>query len=468
MASLLDGLMSRVRRSVSPFKTAGAPGTAIFAGFVQEDESNASLAGREKYTTYANIMANTAIVSAGIRFYLNLIQKAGWSFNPADDSAKAREYAELMEDIFNDMETPWSRAVRRAGMYKFYGFSIQEWTAKRREDGVIGLLDLAPRAQKTIEQWDVDETGRLLGVVQRNPYNNNEIYLPRSKVLYLVDDSLNDSPEGMGILRNIVASAKRLERYEQLEAFGFEADLRGVPIGRAPYQRINELVKTGKLTAEEAKSQLAVLETFIQKHIKNPQRGIVLDSSVYETTDDATRPSNQALWDLSLLDSASQGLEEVAAAIERVNHEIARMIGVEQLLLGQSRGTQALSEDKSHNFALVVGSALNEVKEAVNRDIISPISELNGWDPKLWPEAVVEEIQFRSPTQVTEALAGLARAMLDPEDPAINVIRDQLGLPDALVIRDREDASLTDPRGTRPGDRSTEGDTDNLDNGDVD
>lgn len=458
---LIDSLVSRFRRNVAPTKTAGAMGTAVYGGFLEEKETSPKLQGREKYKTYSNILANTAIVAAGVRYYLNLVQKAKWSFNPVDDSDAAVEMAELIEEIINDMETPWSRVVRRAAMYKFYGFSVQEWTAKRREDGAFGLRDIAPRAQLTIEQWDIDETGRVVGVIQNSPQTNEGIYLPRSKLMYLCDDSLNDSPEGLGILRNIVEPARRLERVEQLEGFGFEADLRGVPVGRAPYKRLKELVDAGTMSEEEAQSQINALQTFIQKHIKNPERGVVLDSATYETTDEAQRPSNQPLWDLSLLESSSQGLEEANTTIERLNHEIARIMGVEHLLLGQTRGTQALAEDKSHNLALIIGSTLGEIEETVNRDIIQRLFELNGWDMELMPEAKVEELQFRDPKEITGALAELAKAALDPEDPAINVIRDLLGLPDALVADDMADASLTEPGGTQPNTKEPES-TDDL------
>jgi len=443
MAGIFDTLISGLRsRRVAPTKTLGAAGTAIYGGYIQENEQNSKLQGTEKYRTYSDILANTAIVAAGVRYFLNLVQKAEWSFNPAEDTPQAIELAELVEEMMNDMETPWSRAMRRAAMYKFYGFSVQEWTAKKRDDGKIGMFDIAPRAQQTIERWDVDSTGRVLGCVQKSPQTSEDIYLPRTKLLYLVDDSLNDSPEGLGIFRNIVDSVNRLARYEQLEGFGFESDLRGVPVGRAPYRRLQELVSDGSITEEDATAAARVIEDFIGKHIKNPQLGIVLDSAVYESTDDASTPSGQKQWDVDLLKGNSSGLSEVNAAIERVNHEIARLMGVEHLLLGQTRGTQALSEDKSHNFGMIVGSTLGELEESVNRDIIAPLCELNGWDPDLWPKAQTEEIQFKSPTEVTQALADLAKAMLDPEDPAINVIRKQLGLPDALVVNDMQDASL--------------------------
>ena len=455
LLSSLIPTFSNTRR-VAPTKTVGASGTAIYGGYIQENEKNTKLTGTEKYKTYSDILANTAIVAAGVRFFLNLIQKAEWSFNPADKTPRAMELAELMEEIAHDMETPWSRAMRRAAMYKFYGFSIQEWTAKKRDDGVMGLMDIAPRAQLTIERWDVDETGRVKGCVQRSPQTSEEIYLPRPKLLYLVDDSLNDSPEGLGIFRNMVESVNRLQRYEQLEGFGYESDLRGVPVGRAPYAAIKVLQEAGTLSPEEAAAATRVLEDFIKKHLKNPGLGIVLDSAVYEGQDDASTPSSQQQWGIDLLKGSSAGLGDANTAIERVNHEIARLLGVEHLLLGQTRGTQALSEDKSFNFGLIVSSTLGELSESVNRDVVRSIAEINGWPRELWPKAQTEEIQFKSPKEITEALYDLARSMLDPEDPAINVIRRQLGLPDALVINDQIDAGLATNRQDEPPNNENE------------
>jgi len=53
-----------------------------------------------------------------------------------------------------DMERPWHRVVRRAAMYRVYGYSWQEWIAKKRDDGVIGYLDIEPRTQSTITRWE--------------------------------------------------------------------------------------------------------------------------------------------------------------------------------------------------------------------------------------------------------------------------------------------------------------------------
>lgn len=428
-------------RRPAPQKTIGVSGAAAYAGFLQSNEKDRRLIGREKYLTYSNMLANISIVAAGTRYFLNLTAKAQWSAEPADDSPEAVELAETIEDMMQDMATPWHRVVRRAAMYKFHGFSIQEWSAKRREsDGLLGMRDVEARPQVTIERWDLDASGTVFGVVQRSPQTQEEIYLPRGKLVYMVDDALNDTPEGLGLFRNLVEPADRLCRFQELEAFGYETDLRGIPLGRAPMAALQELVGAGKLTSADRDTILKNMRDFIQNHIKSPQIGLLLDSLTYAARDDAATPSAQKQWDMELMkgDSANSS-EAVAEAIVRIQFEMARIMGVEGLLLGQGKtGSLALSKDKTHSFALLVDSTLSELTESFEQDWVEPIFQLNGWDMDLMPTLKTEATRYRDIEEVTGALVDMAQAgaILAPDDPAIGQVRDLLGLskPESLGL----------------------------------
>lgn len=416
-----------------PFEQMGAPGFAVFGGFLQEDEKDHTLTGREKYRTFSNMLANVCIVGAGVRFFLNVVGKCEWKSQPADDTEDAKKLADLVKEIMDDMETPWANVVRRAAMATFYGFAVQEWTAKKREDGVIGYLDVEPRAQVTVEQWDTDPDGNVLGVVQRAPQDSRAIYIPRGKLIHTVDDSLNDSPEGLGLFRHLAKSVRKLERYEILEGWGFETDLRGVPIGRAPLKDLKEAVKAGRLTKEDAEALVRPVKDFVEKHIKSPTLGLLLDSTVQRSTGSDQTPSNNKQFDVELLkgDGGSQAHAEIAQAIERVIRDMARVMGVEHLLLGaDSKGSHALAQDKSQSFGMIVDSCLLLVAQTMQRDFLGPLFLMNGWDKKLMPKLVVGKAQFREITEITAALESLAKAgaPLQPDDPATNEVRELLGL----------------------------------------
>jgi hypothetical protein len=433
MTSLNDGrsVSGVARRGASPTETIGTGGVAIYSGFITSNENDVRLTGTERYKTFSDILANVPIVAAGVRYFLNLVSKADWRAEPADDSAEAQEMADKVQDIMGDMETPWHRIVRRAAMYRFYGFSIQEWTAKRRDDGSIGMKDVEVRPQITIERWDTDETQKVIGVVQRSPQTSKELYLPRGKIVYIVDDSLSDSPEGLGLFRHIVDPARRLRRYQQLEGFGYEGDLRGIPIVRGPFTELAKLVKSDQITAAQKDELEQPLKDFVENHIKNPLLGLMLDSQVWSTTDERGTPSSQKQWDVELLDGGTYSLQEVAAAIERVMRDIARILGVEHLLLGaDSAGSFAMSRDKSVSFGLVVDSTLRELRDQFQKDWLGPLFELNGWDPALKPKLKPEQIAFRNIEQIAEVIDRMATAgvILDREDEAVGELFDLLGL----------------------------------------
>ena len=423
----------------APFQSVGAPGTAVYGGYVLQKEKDQSLQGSERYRTYSEMLSNVSIVAAGVRYFANLVAKAEWTVEPADESAAAQEVADRVQDMMGNMTTPWHRVVRRGAMYCMWGFSVQEWTAKKNDDGSIGFMDIEPRAQMTIERWDLDVSGTVLGFVQTNPQTNEEVYLPRGKCLYLVDDTLNDSPEGLGLFRHVIKAAKKLQRYELLEAWGFETDLRGIPVARGPFTQLEQMVTAGQLTEAQANALKAPMLEFISSHNKTPEMGMLLDSMTYQTSDERATPSPVRQWDVELLQGSPGTAAEVAAAIERLNREIARVLGVEQLLLGgESGGSYALSKDKTQQFGLIVDSCLKELKETYEKDFLKPLWALNGWDEDLMPTFSIEKIQYRDITEVTDALESLARAgaPLMPDDPAINALRGILGVPDAPEMDD--------------------------------
>lgn len=451
----LDMLQKRVDNKVpNQSGTIGVTSVPTYGGYITSAEKNADLSGSQKYVTYSEILANVGIIAAGVRYFLNLVAKAKWSASPVDDTEEAQEAADFVQDVMGNMDTPWPRVVRRAAMYRFYGYSIQEWTAKTREDGKIGMLDIEPRAQSTISRWDVNQHGDIKTIYQQSPHDYREIALPREKLIYVVDDSLSDSPEGLGLFRHITPHAKRVMRYEQLEGIGYETDLRGVPIGRAPKALLQAEVDKNTMTKDDMDAALLSLETFIQNHIRSADTGLVLDSLTYASQDERGIPSPVKQWDLELVKSSSSSLKELGSAIDRLTHTIAMIMGVEQLLLGRdSRGSHALSVDKTHNFYLVVDSTLTELTEAYQKDFVETLWQLNGFDDKLKPTLTPETIRFQNITEITSALADLSKAgaKLSPADPVINEIRELLGLvrvPEELINQMITD--ITEPPNVQP------------------
>jgi hypothetical protein len=70
------------------------------------------------------------------------------------------------------------------------------------------------------------------------------------------------------------------------------------------------------------------------------------------------------------------------------------------------------------------------MRESVERDIRDPVWKLNGFPEELKPRARVEDVAFKDAEQIARALADMANAgaILSPDDPAINDVRDLMGL----------------------------------------
>lgn len=431
MAALLDRFGRTISSNANPYSEIGVSGTAVFGGYIITKERSARLTGSERYRTASDILANVSIVSAGLRYFLNLLAKPEWTID-RDDGDQAKEDAEFVEDILGDMETSWGRIVRRAGMYRFHGFGIHEWIAKRRPDGRIGLKDIEVRPQHTIERWQVDASGAVTGVWQRSPQTGQEIGLPRNKLVYLVDDTVTDSPEGMGWFRHLVDPCDRLKTYLQLEGYGFQRDLSGTPVGRAPLQKIKQLVDAKKITQATADNLIQGMKNFVQMQAKSPDTGVLLDSQPYESlTADGQQVSAVPQWDLELLTGSVGSLPQVDKAINRLIYECARIIGIENMLTGsEGFGSMALSRDKSQHIYLSIQSTLHDMTEQFSKDIITPIWQLNGLPEETKPKLKAADVAFRDVEQIAAVMRDLATAgiVLQPDDPINNDLRDLMGV----------------------------------------
>ncbi|MFL6864130.1 MAG: hypothetical protein ACJ8DZ_14135 [Allosphingosinicella sp.] len=437
-----------------PTKAIGSSMTAL-GGESYYAERRLNLNGQQRWNVYEDMTRDVAIIAAGLRLIVGLLANAVWTVNPPDDvpegrKTEAQKWADLLYEIIFDMTSSWSTVVRKVALFRFAGFSLMEWTAKRREDGAIGLLDIEHRPQRTISRWLRDPSGTVIAVKQRT-FGKGDVEIPRSKLVYAVDDTLTDEPEGIGLFRHLAPTADRLREFLELEEAGFVTDLRGIPVARAPLGELKKEVEAAgdKGSPERAEAEtrrqamLRPMREFIEKHVRNKQTGVLLPSDTYISEGDkGNTQTSVPKWAIDLLNGESQAFEAVAAAIKEMKQDLARLIGVEHLLLGSDgAGSLALARSKIGMLALTISSTLQELVEVFDRDIIAPVAELNGVPDDVCPQMGVNEISDRDIEQLLDALSKLATAgaPMMPDDPAVGEVYDMLGL-------------------TRPPERGTEAD----------
>jgi hypothetical protein len=460
-------LFRRRGDEVATSERQGVGGVSAFGGFLSSFEKSPSLATpTERSKTFDQMASNVHIIATAMRYFSAMITGVMWSVVPAridevvegngneDDAPKqppkskdqklADEYAKAIDKNLHAMDVPWFRVVRNASQFKWKGFSIQEMIARRMpeiQDGYIGIGTVEFRPQITIERWEIeDRSGIVLGWVQRDPQDGTEWTIDRDKCIYLYDDTISYSPDGVGLLRHVVELAHQLRRLEQLELWAYETDLRGVPVGYAPTAILDEWVRTNKMTRQDADDRIRGLKDFVENHLRNPQLGLLLDSSPYTGQDHVRTPSQVRMWGMELLKGQGVGLGEIHTAIDRKCHEIARTLGVEQFMLGSGgKGSLALSEDKSRNLIELINSVLNEIAWCLRQDYVLKIFELNRWDKKYLPKVVPDAAALRSVSVLVEVLSKIALAggTLDRNDPVINQIRRMVNLVDQPFVTEK-------------------------------
>lgn len=462
-ADAVFGKRASPTQTVGTTRTTGTVGSGEGAGTFDAPTSNVSFTGPNRFDEFERLARDVSIIGAGVRLFLNLISNAVWTVNPPqglsdNEAGAAQDYADLAyADLFS-MTNSWASVVRKTAAFKLHGFALLEWTAVRKPDGHLGFLDIEHRPQKTIARWNRDESGTVEAVVQKVP-GRPDAEIPRSKLIYAVDDTLSDSPEGIGLFRHLAKTADRLEQFLKLEEIGFTTDLRGIPIARAPLSELREEVvnagEVGSKARQEAEARrnaiLAPLRSWLDKHVRNVKSGMLLPSDTYKGTsvDKSVTPSNVPKWALELLSGDSTSFDAIANAVVRMNQELARILGCEHLLLGSDgSGSLALARSKVGTFYLTVTSTLLDLCEIFDRDVLTPWAELNGVPEELRPQMGVNEISDRDIDQVLQALRDLsvAGAPMMPDDPAVGEIYDLLGLTRPPEREEDMDLSLSPGR----------------------
>lgn len=421
-------------KAARPTQMAGVPGFVVAGGYVQSSERDSSLRSLRRYETFQNNLLNVAIVGAAVRYFLDLVGAgADWAVAPADENdAAAVEAAEFVQTVIDDLvDTPFSIAMKKAATFRFHGFSISEWAVAGRDDGRIGFSEIEFRPQHTIEQWQLNSRCAVIGAWQRNPASGEMLYMPRKKILYLVDDTLEASPEGVGLYRHIARTADGIRRFEDLEHYGFETDLRGVPVGRAPLGELKRQVEDGTITQADATAAREVIRSFIENHIRGPKTGLLLDSVTYSTEDDKQTPSGVRMYDVELMKAGGVSHETIGKAIRRKTFETARLLGAEFLLLGEDgSGSLALADEAKERMYHMVNATRKDMGHGVTSQLIARICDLNSIPKAIRPKAAPATVERRKVADIVDSLAKLANAggPLLPDDPAINEVRDMLGL----------------------------------------
>lgn len=372
----------------------GLAGTNTRHGNIRDDEFLVELRGRRAIRAFREMRDNDATVGAVMYAIEQTLRDVKIQAQPANDTEEAKREAEFLDQVLSDMDHTLDDHISEAISSLTYGFSVFEVVYKRRvgpyeknpkkrsrfTDGRLGIRKLATRAPWTIDRFVPDEgmTGNFIGVKQDLSLSGSSGFMPMDKVLHYKTTTINGDPSGRSILRNAYTAYKYLKSAQSIEIIGIERELCGLPVVKIP----SDYLRSDATDDQKALKDLAMN---IAADIKrNEQSGMVIPSDTYMDADG--KPSNIPLVEVGLLSSSGTRAIDISAVISRYQHDIARSIMAEFLMLGSSStGSYALSKSKTDIFLRALESYIQSIVDVLNKQLVERLWEINGLDFDLMP-----------------------------------------------------------------------------------
>lgn len=411
----------------------GVYGKNTYTGDIRADEFLQELKGKRAIQKYREMRDNNAIVGSVMYAVEQTLRDVKIDVVAADNSEPAKREAEFVKSVLDDMEHSLDDHISEAISYLTYGFSWFEVVYKRREgdarsgkkaskyeDGRIGIKKIAIRAPWTVERFEVDQdSGEVLGMWQEAAWGKTPKMIPVEKSLYYRTTSLNNDPSGRSVLRNSYVSYSYLNKVQAYEAVAIERELHGVPVGRMPAEY---------LSSDATADQSALRSQFerILRDLKNNEQGYaLLPSDLYVDADG--KPTNQRLMDIELITANGSRSIDIDPVVKRYQHDIARSLMAEFLMLGSGSGSYALSKTKTDLFLRSLESYINTVVDVLNKQLVERLWQLNGLPWETMPKLVAGDVAPHDLRELASFLRNINNAGIEVQDQ-VEVVTDLMSI----------------------------------------
>ena len=405
-------------------KILGVAGDNTYNGQIRADEFLPELRGKKAIRKYREMRDNDSTIGAVMYATEQVLRDVDLKVMPANDSAEAKEEAEFVESVLDDMDHTLDDHIAESLSNLSYGFAWFEVIYKRRNgptersdkkrskytDGRMGVRKIAIRAPWTISRFDVDQqTGDVKGIYQDGSGYNNSNYIPTRKSLYYRTTTINGDPAGRSILRNAYTSYEYVNNLQSIEAIAVERELAGIPVARIPAEYLS-----GDATAAQS-GFVNNLQSILRDVKFNEQGYIILPSDTYPDKDGA--PTNQKLVDVELMSSSGSRNIDIDPIVRRYQHDIARSVLSEFLMLGGGNtGSYALSKSKTDLFLRALESYIQAIVDVLNKQLVERLWELNGLNYDLMPTIVAGDVAPHDLREIAAFLRNLNGADINVSD----------------------------------------------------
>jgi len=346
------------------FEEVGRSGYKFNYGVISE-EFLTTLQGQTGRKTFAEMRENDPIIGACMHAITQILREARWDVREVE-GGKAED-VEFLKENMSTMEHSWGDFISNVLNMLTYGFAIFEQVYTRNEADKIVWRKIAYRNPLTIERWELDDNGDLLGVYQRAAPDYREVYIPIEKCLHFKTESAGNNPEGRSILRNAFRPWYFKKTIEELEAIGIERDMTGFPIVTPP-----EGFDMDSSDSETA-AELAELKRTITAIRRDELEGMI-------------KPYG---WTVELLGSPGERQFSTVETINRYNKEIAVTVLAQFVMLGMERtGSYALAKEQTDMFYMCLESWEDSIGKVLNMVAVPRLFALNGVTNRPLPQIV--------------------------------------------------------------------------------
>ncbi len=392
---------------------------------LRQDEFLNDLRGQRGVKRLREMASNDAIVGA-ILSAMDLMVRS----TPARIEGGTEEARDLIEDCLYNMDgSTFEAFISDALSFLPYGFSLFEIVARapsKHPKGWVTLKKLAPRAQWTIERFETNDNGDVLGVYQTA--TRRSAYIPIDKLLHFRTASKQADPAGASVLRSAYSSWYFMRRIQEIEAIAVERELNGLPLVRVPSEYLDP-------DADATKRAFVTKISQIARDVKRNEQGfIILPSDLYEHADGKLTETRLVEFELI----ASQGKRDIDThiVIQRYAQDMARSALADFVLLGSNdRGSFALSKSKSDLFLKALEGYVEAFTSVLNRQLVPKLLGWNGMATDDMPKIKFGRIAPIDLDQLGFYIQSLTGAGIDlTDDDTRDFIRNAAGFPPAKTL----------------------------------
>ncbi len=382
----------------------GRSGTQVYTGYFETDE----VVDWNDTLTRARIVNKMRREFVACQTALNILKapilSTGWDIVGGDE--EQRDF--IKKQLFDLSQRTWQELLQEILTYLEFGFSVFEIVLKVNDDGKIGLADLAPRIQESIEKFQMSNgnagiSQQLYGDIVPNKAQAGYVDIPLQKLVIFTNNKEGDDLIGTSVLRSARMHTVMIDRMYRVQGISAERFGVGIPVVKYPAAGGDK----EKATAEE-----------LGKYIKANQQTFIA------TKDD---------WTVDILTPNGNPLSGmIENSIAHHNRQILLTCMAHALDTG-SKGVGSLALSKTQQFDRLSFAEQKAVYVAnqLNKYVVQKLIDLNWGKQEEYPKLVFEPLGAEDTNQLATTFKSLFdMGILDTTNPEhINYVRNIFSLP---------------------------------------